>query len=196
MGKTYRKDIMRFILKGKKRFLSLMTITILGVTMLTGLKATCDDLRRTTDEIYDTCRLFDISIQSTLGLTEEDAAALSQIETISAVSGSYTETVETLIDQSASNVQIKTLTASGINTPYIVDGRLPEKANEIAVAQNYISDSGKSIGDTVTLQPEEDTALTATSFTIVGVVIDPADLLKPDGPASFRSTSSTDYTFF
>ena len=51
--KAYYKDIWRAIRNNKRRFFSLMVITILGVTMLTGLRAACRDLRYTADDFYD-----------------------------------------------------------------------------------------------------------------------------------------------
>lgn len=197
MGKTYRKDIRRFILKGKKRFLSLMTITILGVTMLTGLKATCDDLRRSADQLYDDQKLYDICIQSTLGLTADDVAALEQIDGVSAAGGVYTETAKVPMGTSASSIQVKTLIENGINQPYVTGGRLPEAPNEAVVSENFLQDSGFALGDDVDLQLTEDTALLDSHYTIVGAVIDPANLNQPDGPASFRASSAdAAYTFF
>ena len=45
MKSAYNKEIWQAIRKGKKRFFSIMLITILGVGMLTGLRAACMDLR-------------------------------------------------------------------------------------------------------------------------------------------------------
>ena len=45
MKNAFLKDIWRTIQKSRKRFFSILLITALGVTMLTGLKADCDDLR-------------------------------------------------------------------------------------------------------------------------------------------------------
>ena len=72
---AFRTDIARTITGNLKRFISLFVITALGATMLVGLKAACDDLRFTADSYYDSQRLFDISIQSTLGLDEGDIEA-------------------------------------------------------------------------------------------------------------------------
>lgn len=195
MGKTYQKDIRRFIWKGKKRFISLMMITLLGVTMLTGLKAACDDLRRSADQLYDNQQLFDICIQSTLGLTEDDVRALAQIDGISACGGGYAETAEVEAANQTASVQLKTL-ISGINQPYLLEGALPAHPDEIAVSENFAADTGLSAGDTLSLTLEEGSALRLHRFTITGIVVDPGQLNQPDGAASFRSVSEADYTFF
>ena len=46
---AYWRDIRRTILKERKRLIALIIITILGVTMTTGLAASCDDLRLSAD---------------------------------------------------------------------------------------------------------------------------------------------------
>ena len=56
------------MVKGKKRFMALAVIAALGVCMMSGLKASCDDLRYSADEFYDQQNLFDIMVVSTLGL--------------------------------------------------------------------------------------------------------------------------------
>ena len=50
--KAYSKDIIRSIVKGRKRFLALMLITALGVCMFGGIKAGCDDLRYSADVFF------------------------------------------------------------------------------------------------------------------------------------------------
>ena len=53
MNKAYWQDIWRTIVKSKKRFISILIITMLGVTMLTGLRAGCVDLRNSADDFYE-----------------------------------------------------------------------------------------------------------------------------------------------
>ena len=74
--KASNKDIRRTIFRNKKRFCSILIITALGVMMLSGLKAACDDLRYSADQFYDEQQVFDIQVVSTMGLNEDDLAAL------------------------------------------------------------------------------------------------------------------------
>ena len=82
MRQAYQKDIWRTIVKTKRRFLSILIITVLGVTMLTGLKAGCVDLRQSADHFYDEQNLYDIKVVSTLGLTKDDVKALARFKEI------------------------------------------------------------------------------------------------------------------
>ena len=73
---AYRKDIGRNISHGKKRFFSILVITILGVMMFSGLQASCQDLRISADQFFDAQKLHDLMVRSTLGLTDEDVERL------------------------------------------------------------------------------------------------------------------------
>lgn len=225
MKKSLNKDIVRTIWKEKKRFIAIMLITTLGVTMMTCLGASCRDLRLTADEFYRNQDLFDIHIVSTLGLTHEDVSVLGNLEEIQEAEGTYSEVVRTKLEEQNKTAEVKMFREEGICVPYIVEGTLPQKSDEIAVTENYINESGKKIGDTVEISEFEDSEdedtvesneegeegagedATAesheeaanflhTSYAITGIVVDVADVNNPEGAVSFRATPNADYTFF
>lgn len=49
MKQAYWKDIWRFILKSKKRFISIMVITMLGVSVLAAIFAACQNMYLSAD---------------------------------------------------------------------------------------------------------------------------------------------------
>lgn len=249
--KAYTKDILKTIGNGKKRFLALALISALGVCMMSGLTAACDDLRYTADKFFDRQNLFDIMIVSTMGLTEEDVEVLSHIEGIEEIEGTYSETVFTQVNGQKKQAAVKVISQKDINIPYLLEGEMPLRTDEILVTKSYMDDSGKKIGDTIQIeenikteeetseeiQEEEDVVnsetkfelnlekeyeteesstttwdtkdyaieveedvetpnFLVTSYTITGVVIDATDINSNEGAVSFRSNSTTDYTFF
>jgi len=246
--KAYTKDAIQTILKGKKRFLALMVIAALGVCMMSGLKAACDDLRFTADEFFDEQNLFDIMVVSTMGLTDTDVEVLSRIGGIEDVEGAYSETVFTQVDGQTKQAVVNVLSQKDINIPYFLEGDMPLRNDEILVNQKYLIESGKKVGDTIFIEEkieekededdpedelsdseeetspfalelekeytekereerdddyeveveeeEEEPNFLVTSYTIVGCVIDAADINSAEGAVAFRSQSSTDYTFF
>ena len=196
MKQAYSKDIFRTIKKEKKRFIALMLITLLGVCMLTGLKASCDDLRRSADAFFDEHNLFDLKILSTLGLTEADVDALKAVNGIKNVEGTFFDTVYTMHDNKKKSAELKALSNEGINVPYIIEGTLPENENEIAVTKKYCNETGKKIGDWITIEEGKNVTLLRTEYKISGVVIDVTDINSTEGSVAFRANSSTDYTFF
>ena len=154
--KAYTKDVVQTIIKGKKRFVALMVIAALGVCMMTGLKAACDDLRYTADEFFDKQNLFDIMVVSTMGLTDTDVEVLSRIVGIEDVEGTYSETVFTKVDGQTKQASINVLSQKDINMPYILDGEMPLRDDEILVTQKYLSESGKRLGDKVYIEEKMD----------------------------------------
>lgn len=194
MRKAYNKDIWRAIWKGKKRFFSIMVITTLGVAMFTGLKAACVDLRHSADDFLDQQNLYDICVVSTLGLTDEDIEALAVLEDVAYAEGAYSETVYTKLGDKNQSVSVKTISASGLNQPYVIKGELPKKPSEIAVTEKFLADTGSALGDTLVI--EEEPNFRYTEYTITAVVIDPLDINNPQGAVSFRVSAMEDYTFF
>lgn len=249
--KAYTKDIIKTIVKGMKRFMALAVIAALGVCMMTGLTAACDDLRYTADDFYDKQNLFDIMVVSTMGLTEDDVEVLSKIESIEAVEGAYSETVYTSVKGLTKQATVNVISQKDINMPYILEGEMPLRSDEIVVTQKYMMESGKHLGDKLIIEEEMDDSedseeedleadtetseeeddrfeldlekeyeskdeekseeedldievdeeeeepnFLITEYTIVGVVVDVADINSQEGAVAFRANNVTDYTFF
>lgn len=152
MKQAYWKDIWRFILKSKKRFISIMVITMLGVSVLAAIFAACQNMYLSADRFYDEQEMFDIRVVSTLGLTKEDVDALAEVTGIEKAAGFYQETVHTEVGNVTKNAEVTVFEDSGINMPYVQKGALPSKTGEIAVTQDYLEASGKSIGDQVFIE--------------------------------------------
>lgn len=197
MTGAFRKDITRTIRGNLKRFVSIAVICALGVAMFCGLRAACTDLRNAADSFFDTQRLFDVQVLSTLGLDDDDIAALASVEGVEAAEGGWTETTYTDVEGARASVEVKALSVRGLNMPYVVDGELPETADEVAVTQKFIDASGLEIGDTVEIseaENEDEAVFARHPYRICGIVVDAMDVSNPE--LSFRSSSSSDYTFF
>ena len=222
-SKAAVKDILRTITGDLKRFCSLFVICALGTTMLVGLRAACEDLRASADAYYDAQKLHDVSVHSTLGLTDADIDVLAGRSGVAAAEGGYTETARTKVGSGRENVDVKALSAHGLNEPMVLEGRLPRAAGEVAVTKRYADDAGKKTGDRVTFDAVEgdgdagddaassdsataettDTAVDSAtgtfkrgSYRIVGIVHDPMDVNADTKTMTFREGSATKYSFF
>ena len=203
-GNAFSLGIGRTIRGSLKRFISLAVICTLGVAMFIGLTVACKDLRISADEFFDEQDLFDIRVVSTLGLDDEDLEALAEIEGVESVEGGYTETAYVSAGSVSEKVDVKALSESGVNEPSVVEGRLPESDDEIAVTEGFLIDSGLSIGDTVTFSSESDgddedddsIVFERKEYTIVGSVLDPMNINASETTMSFRSSGGSEYSFF
>lgn len=196
MARAFRKDTLRTIANSKKRFISILVICALGVTMVCGLRASCVDLRNSADAFFTEQGLYDACVQSTLGLTEEDVSAICALDDVADAEGTWEETTYTPLGQKRASVGVKALSQRGFNMPKVVQGTLPTSENEVAVTENYLTDSGLSLGDTVTLEPAGTEVFKRAEYTITASVIDPTELTNPNGSIAVRASASPDYSFF
>ena len=207
--------VLRTVRGSLKRFVALATICALGVTMICGLKVACIDLRASADAFFDSQDLFDLRVQSTLGLTEDDVSALAAIDGVEAAEGGWVETCYTTVGSSSEKVDVKALSPSGMNQPRVLDGHLPVTSDQVAVTRRFLDESGLALGDEVTFRGasdgekdadagEEDATADASStavfsrqtYTICGVVLDPTDINAGNGTMSFRASGGSQYAFF
>ena len=199
--KAYTKDVIRSIAKGRKRFFALMLITALGVCMLVGLTAGCDDLRYTADDFFDKQNLYDISIMSTMGLTKADVDTIESLSQVEAVEGTYSETVYTMVEDAKKQASVSVLSKRGMNMPYLLAGSMPQMDGEILVTQKYVNESGKTVGDMLRIEEDNRKETAEVNFKyriyrICGVVTDIMNVNSVEGAVAFRDNSTTDYTFF
>ena len=85
---VFRRGIYRTIRGSLKRFLSIVVITALGVSVMCGLKAGCEDLCDSVDAYFDQQNVYDINVQSTYGLTRDDLAAIQEVDGVETVEAS------------------------------------------------------------------------------------------------------------
>lgn len=156
MRSALAKDTLRTIHRSARRFLALAAICVLGTTMLIGLTIACEDLRLSADSFFDDQRLYDVSVQSTLGLTNEDVDALAALDDVDSAQGSWSETAYTEVGDARQSVSVSSIAKGGMNEPYLLEGRLPKDGGELATTSEYLEASGKRIGDTVTFGVDAD----------------------------------------
>ena len=169
-------DAFREIKNTRSRFVSLLVLSALAVCFLAGLRATEPDMKRSADRYFDEQRLMDLHILSTLGLTDADAGALAAVEGVEAVEPAYT--IDAMLRHGDKEIIVKGLSyqEGGLNAPHLVEGRLPERADECLVEPDLLSENGLFIGDTITLDTGSGTyedALAGENFTIVGTADSP-----------------------
>lgn len=156
MGGAFARDVLRTVWLSRRRFLLIAAICMLGVTMFVGVRAACENLRASADEFFDAQRLYDVSVQSTLGLTGDDVKALAALDGVGVAEGSWSETAYTQVGDARAQVSVMAWEQGGMNEPYLLDGRLPEAAGEVAVTSEFLEDSGLSLGDAVTFSADPD----------------------------------------
>lgn len=180
--KSLTKNIFREIRQTKSRFIAIVAIIALSIGFFSGIKVSGPTLVNTADIYFEDNNLMDFRIVSTVGFDEEDIADIEDIDCVTQVMPSYMADVITAIGETESVVRIHMLPSAGdgetaINTPNLIEGRLPQKSGECIVEKSDLV-AGLSLGDTLEIQPtvgDNDTYdyLKKTEYTIVGFVESP-----------------------
>ena len=180
MQKSYRKNIRRDFRSNLNRFLSLFGIVALGVMMLTGLVSFAPSMRTAGQKYYVQQNVFDLRVLSTLGLSESDLSAIAATEGVSAVMpvkyldtegrwSSSTDGAVLRVQQLPADPAADT--EANMNRLTLLEGRMPEAANECVVQVLGHADP-VPLGTVVTL-PEDTENIRRTEYTVVGQVQDP-----------------------
>ena len=193
--RAYSKDILKTVVRERKRFFSLMIISALGVLMTTGIKAGCDDTRKSADMYYKEQHLRDFYIQSTLGLTDDDIDSLLEEEDVLDADGFYEDTDYYISDGIKYSVTMSSF-SDKIDIPYLKEGSLPDENDEIAITSDFSNKFKKNIGDIIKVQKSEDSILMTETYTVSAIVYNSSDVNNTEGCTSFRSTAATDFTAF
>ncbi len=201
------KDIFREIRRTKNRFLSIFAIVALGAGFFAGLKAVCPDMLATGDSYFAEQNLLDIRLVSTYGFSETDLEAIRGVPGARGVQPSYFKDVF-LENNGNANILARIMALpdatlpdyadASLNRADLLEGRMPESADECVIEKNAQMPVDFEIGDVLTVytndpdDPPED-SLARTSFTVVGVVRSPRYLSFERGGTDIGNGSLDTY---
>ena len=128
------KDMLRAVWKSRSRFFAIFGIVALGAGFFCGLLSCGPDMRDTVDRYADEANMMDIQILSTLGLTDDDVAAVAGVEGITGVMPGYQLDASAILDGQEFSTRFHSLPEdlsedndNYLNRPVLLEGRWPEK---------------------------------------------------------------------
>ena len=167
-----RKDFIIEIKKTMGRFVSIFFIVALGVAFYSGIRASEPSMRFTADQYFDDSKLMDLKVMGTMGLTKADIKAIGKVSGIEAVEGGYSKDVLCPVGDNEKVVHMLSM-QKNFNQVSVVKGRLPEKAGECLVDEDFLSYTDLKVGDTVAFHSGDGEALTDSlvtdTYKIVGI---------------------------
>lgn len=217
MRNAFNKELVRSISRSLGRFLAIAAIVALGTGFYAGLRMTAPDMKIAADEFFDGTGLMDVRVLSTLGLTDDDIAALRGVEGVQAVMPAYeTDVMVTMAGEqyatrvhslpdaarasdTSDGVHARTDDPDYLNRPILVEGAWPEREGECVLSADLVEAEGARIGDTVRIdewsEGAED-ALVTTEYTVVGFVSSPYYATSSSlGATSLGSGSIAQYMY-
>ena len=128
--KTYWKDLIQSFTGSKGRFLSILTLMMLGSLALVGLKVTSPNLEATANAYFTTAKTLDLAVMSNYGLDQADQEELAKMEGAEVEFGYLTDVT---MDNGQDAIRLYSK-PERISTFQLREGRLPQSDQEIALA--------------------------------------------------------------
>ncbi|WP_164497052.1 ABC transporter permease [Streptococcus oralis] len=189
MKKTYRKDLFQSVTTSKGRFVSILTLMMLGSLALVGLKVTSPNMERTAGDYLRKANTLDMAVIADYGLDKEDQ---DELKTLQGASVEFGYMADLTIENGEEAVRLYSKPES-ISTFQVTEGRLPEADEEIALADFW--KDRYQIGQIITFtKKEEKSIVKSQTFTITGFVQSGEMLSQEDlGGASSGNGNLTGY---
>ena len=175
MKKTQFIDAVKNIKNRLPSFLSVILVVAIG----TGGFFTTQNIYRSLDdafeEFYEQQNLRDLDLVSAGGIVESDVETVGKVQGVDAVEAVIRINGELTNKANSYNVQIVSLTEK-ISVPALMEGRLPAKADEVAINEDLAKESGLKINDKVTIKNTSDLSsdpLKKKDFTVTAIIRHP-----------------------
>ena len=164
--KVYWKDLFGSFTHSKGRFLSILTLMLLGSLALVGLKVTTPNMHRTANQFIQQQKMLDLAVMGDLGLDQVDQEELLGLKGARVEFGSL---LDLTVKGTGKAIRLFSPPKS-LSSFHVTKGRLPQKEGELALASFW--EDRYQIGDTLTLEEKAGTrsSLKRKQFTIVGFV--------------------------
>ncbi|MFU0571531.1 FtsX-like permease family protein [Gardnerella vaginalis] len=196
-----------------RRFCMLAVIAMLGVAVMTGIYAGCNDMLLGADDTYSKLKAYDLQIVSTLGLIDKDVKAIKKLPFVSEAEAekSFKATAHPSNNANLSyamNVVQYNHDVKKLNRLHLMRGNMPTNNRQAVVTERFLHDSGLRIGSTLFLSMQQVTNQSNSSnqpiqnqkykLLITGSVLDVNDLDNPNGYQSkaFRNSVISRYPIF
>ena len=174
--KTYWKDLLQSFTGSKGRFLSILTLMMLGSLAVVGLKVASPNMERTAWAYLKDTNAADMTIMGDYGLDQTDQ---EELQTLSGANVEFGYMADLTLEDSEDAVRIFSNTEK-ISKFQVTQGRLPEKEDELALADFW--KDRYQIGQVIHLNQKNgsNSQLKRYSYTITGFVHSPDMFSKTD----------------
>lgn len=171
MKKTQWTDALRNIRGNWVSFLSVLMISLLASVAYLGLVFSAEGLKKSAGITYQAGRTADLEITVPALLTGQDLETVCSVEGVGEAEGPLA--LPSLVQNGGKTLKVTLRTVPGqIRLPFMLEGRLPEAADECAVEKALADKMGYRTGDTVELgsrNPQSDMLIQQKILKVTGV---------------------------
>lgn len=185
MTKTQFTDACRNVQKQIISWISIVVIGMVSLIAYLSLVYSSEAIRGAASVYYDTYKFWDLEITSPL-LEEEDLEVLRSLEGVESAEPVWAVGTKLLEPPTQTAVTVQALPET-ISLPELLDGRLPETADECIIEHSLQGNTGLGIGDRVRVENSSVGGvepLRVTSYTVTGIFRHPdhVSIELPEAP--------------
>ena len=205
MTHSLLKNTFREIRNTKARFISIMAIIALGVGFFAGIKATSPSMYSLAETYYSENKLMDYRVISAVGFTEDDISEIEKLDGVESVMPSYYYDASLSADEGGQLIHLisvpkKYKKNDELNTLVTLEGKLPEKTDEIAVEGVGFNGSSHQTGDTIKFaelagDAKVSDSLKSLSYKVVGKVQSPLYISYQRGKTKIGDGKLDEYMY-
>ena len=173
------------------RYLAILAIVALGVGFYAGLFVIEDAMLETTNRYVTEYNFYDLSVSTSLGLTEQEVKALAKLDGVRRAEGVIT--ADAICKGKEEQVLHFMSIPKSISVPDVIAGRMPRKSDEcLADSNRYTEDD---IGTKIRLQDADNALFAHTEYTIVGIARSTEFINYRRGSTSLGGGSITSFCY-
>lgn len=136
-NKSFLKMMGRSIKGSLARFIAIVGITALGAGFLAGLMATSPDMKESANAYFESAKLYDFYVQSTLGFSEENIIAMEKEPYIKQVMA-IEQKDQFLTDDEGESLETRVFHIDFededlLNRVHLIEGRMPKNGSECLI---------------------------------------------------------------
>ncbi len=205
MTKALLKNTFREIANTKARFISIMAIIALGVGFFAGIKATSPSMYNLAENYFRDRSLMDFRLVSTVGFSENDVKAVSELEGVFSVMPSYYCDVMTSAGDGGDVIRLIAVPTAykdnkKLNTLVINDGDGELKSGEIITESVAFANGRHKLGSKVNFasaagNKQISEVLKHTSFTVKGKAESPLYISYQRGKTTIGDGKIEEYMY-
>lgn len=179
MKKTQWINLFRDIRKTLVSFISISLFVALGIGIFLGIRWNRPAASVRINQYLNEHNYHDFLLSFPYGFTQEDIDTLSETDGISMAEGSYSAFGSSSVKNHRYVLVIQALTKN-MDSADIIEGRMPEKADETGIELQFAEAAGIKPGDIITVNTENDgvSYLKNTEFTVTAIVGHPSYFSK------------------
>ena len=171
MTKTQFTDARRNVQKQIISWISIVVIGMVSLIAYLSLVYSSEAIRGAASAYYDTYDFWDLEITSSLLLDEEDLAVLRSLDGVESAEPVWAVGTKLLEPETRTAVMVQAMPET-ISLPELLEGRLPETADECIIEHSLQGNTGLGLGDRILVESSSVAGiepLRVTSYTVTGI---------------------------